>query len=203
MTKPILFSTPMVQAIIRGDKTQTRRIIKWSEKIDGDTSKFTIIKKIEQNDKYSESVLEYPYKKGDTLWVRETFDPTGCMGSILYKADYSASDLNDAAKGVFKWKPSIFMPKSAARIFLSIVDVSIEFLNSITPDDAIAEGIMPWGDCKKHYVDYCKSAKSETPLTPIASFKSLWESIHGKNSWDKNPVVFVYTFERIDKPINF
>lgn len=113
MEKPILFSGEMVNAILAGRKTMTRRVVK--------------------NDAHC------PYASGDTLWVRETF-AVNCVGGqdfLFYRAD-SYPDGDGAP-----WKPSIFMPRKYSRITLRITDVRVERLQDISEDDAIAEGIEP------------------------------------------------------------
>ena len=147
---PILFSTPMVQAILDGRKTQTRRVAKvasnaisvahnglgWAQY---DT---------ELNDKkrFNMGFLTCPYgKKGNRLWVRESFrecqkkiGPYGLEQNIDYEFshyEYKADNPDG------KWKPSIFMPRSACRILLEITGVRIERLQDISEKDAIAEGI--------------------------------------------------------------
>jgi hypothetical protein len=114
--KPILFSTPMVQALLVGQKTQTRRI------------------------KKSEIC---PYGKiGDLLWVRETFCQDARF-STTYKADNAENDFilkNELLCKKLPWKPSIFMPRSASRITLEITDIKVERLQDITRGDCMAEG---------------------------------------------------------------
>lgn len=99
------------------------------------------------------------------------------------------------------WKPSIFMPKDACRIFLKLTKIRIERLNDITEADAIAEGIERdifkidsiLTMCFKIY-----GSKNSWDENPINSYWSLWEQINGKKSWLKNPFVWVYEFERTD-----
>lgn len=109
--KPILFSAPMVNAILNGRKTMTRRVVK--------------------ND------AKCPYESGDLLWVRETFavNRVGGQDLVFYRADCGSD--GDGAK----WKPSIFMPRKYSRITLRITDVRSERLQEITAVDMRAEGI--------------------------------------------------------------
>jgi hypothetical protein len=194
--KPILFSTPMVQAIIDGRKTMTRRVIKqnstalnWIDS--GFTPEFIL-------DKGNDAII--PYKVGDILWVRETI--CGFIGrnttQFVYKASVH-SDWMEYAKEKFgyKWTPSIHMPKEAARIFLRVMGIRAERLQDISEEDAIAEGIeivkenvpvIPYKDYLGKYNYYSN---------PINSFKSLWQSINGEQSWEHNPYVWVIAFVRI------
>lgn len=175
--KPILFSTEMVQAILEGRKTQTRRICKhqhWSHSELTDFNKNQIFQKIDRN------VSCKFGKPGDLLWVRETFDPTsGCLGSILYKANYTSKELSSAVKKLFEWKSSRFMPKAAARIWLQIEEIRVERLQDITYQDILQEGMpKPLGDYS----------------SPVDWFETLWTKINGSGSWDANPWLWVIKF---------
>lgn len=192
--RPILFSAPMVRAILEGRKTQTRRIAK--EFIESHVS---------------DMLLErFPHQRGckfgevgDRLWVRETwapvstFDPSPETGA-LYRAD----PMYDGAEVEWTWKPSIHMPRWASRITLEITDVRVERLNEITSEDARSEGIETqtsetFGDTL--YRNYEKGQMGWTKY-PHASFQSLWSSIHaadGPNGWDANPWVWVIQFKQL------
>jgi len=164
--KPILFSTAMVRKILKGEKTQTRRVIE----------------------------VRKPYKVGEILWVRETWaNKSGFSNAVhpyLYKADYPESGIGNA-KGFGKWKPSIHMPKAAARLFLEVLSVNKEQLQDITHEDAEKEGC------------YC-IYENAIPYQHLKnqSFQSLWDSIYAKRgySWNSNPRVYKYTFQVVDKP---
>lgn len=202
--KPILFSTPMVQAILNGTKTQTRRIIKPQPK-EGYLPK---IHTDHFGKRYLESrksaiELEYIdwkfYQIGDILWVRETFGKLVTDDSFCYAADVCCPKYD---KPFFGWKPSIHMPKEAARIFLKVTNVRCERLNDITEADAIAEGIEKTSIAP--FVHRYKNYLVKQKLTsPISSFKTLWMKINGLESWEENPYVWVYDFEVIEKPLDF
>jgi hypothetical protein len=172
--RPILFSAPMVRAILDGTKTQTRRIIKdlggdndWGCPcpffINGITSTAFF--------DAGEDVRLCPYGyPGELLWVRETFCPAH------YKAGANQADLDWLRERGMRWKPSIHMPRSASRITLEIVSVRVERLNDISEDDAKAEGVTILGGCKTY--------KQE--------FELLWNQIHG--NWNSNPWVWVIEF---------
>src|SRR5690606_3950510 len=158
---------------------------------------------------------------GDILWVRETwqqFDyPENLPFYYAYKADgfiqrYGAwerdtpNKLHDIER-IERWKPSIFMPKEACRIFLKVTNVRVERLNNITDEDAIKEGIYADPGSVSGLIWYRKfikesAARIEGLFTESAKecFQSLWDSINGAGSWDKNPYVWVYEFERVEKP---
>lgn len=195
--KPILFNTEMVQAILEGRKTVTRRIIKglpqdvkrigWLTDSGNAKSYGTVAFDVNGNRKY----FKLPYLIGDILYVRETF--VTHRNDVFYKADNEWLKLKNLGIS-FKWKPSIHMPKEAARLFLRITDVRIERLQDITEEQAMQEGIE----------------KMSTPNisgvgeTFIQGFGELWNSTIKKSELDKygwhaNPYVFVYRFNVISK----
>jgi hypothetical protein len=191
--KPIIFSTSMVKAILDGKKTQTRRVIKiddapenWKISIAG-----TSIVRAEPYD------VKLPrYAAGDILWVRETwqllpsgFDEIPPEYWYIYKA---TDELSDECT---RWRPSIHMPKKAARIFLKVTDVRVERLQEITPKDAWEEGCrignsFPW---EKHIPELQQQCRD-------ILFKSLWDGLNAKRGygWDTNPWVWVIEFERVE-----
>jgi hypothetical protein len=190
--KPIIFSTPMVQAILDGKKTQTRRVIKiddapenWKISIAG-----TSIVRTEPYD------VKLPrYEAGDILWVRETW--ADVFGKYEYRADYSESENTYRVKRygttIAKWRPSIHMPREAARIFLKVTNVKVERLQEITLEDIEHEGL---------YCDppYTKEHYAYAPGMQIHWIK-LWDSLNAKRGygWDANPWVWVIEFEKINK----
>lgn len=181
-TKPILFSTEMVQAILEGRKTQTRRIlkVKGCKPFIPDNS-WDIDTILEWNKNY------HPYGKiGDILWVRETYSNGHTENGIHTGYRYKAN--NPKFKVI--WKPSLFMPKEACRLFLKITNVRVERLKDITEMDAIFEGCMQYD-------------KNTDWMTALYGFEVLWKKINGENSWNSNPWVWVIDFERIEKPENF
>lgn len=191
--RPILFSTPMVQAILAGRKTQTRRVVKPQPDEDG-LAKFIPSQRWEDT---GGKAYTCPYGKvGDVLWVRETWKEApeqATWKKYSYKADY-----NSHLAQLGKWKPSIFMPKDASRIWLKITNVSVERLQDITNKDAMSEGIESI-DHGVHWRNYVPSEIS-CFIHPMHSFESLWTSINGEDSWNANPWVWVIEFERIEKP---
>lgn len=237
MTKvrPILFSTPMVQAILEDRKTQTRRT-RGLEEINKnpddwhrvgdpirkicrfwDSSKEKDPNPIDihygfcfNGNRNHDLYIPCPYgKPGDRLWVRETWlklveehimdAPIG-MAPYIYRANCDA-DSEDARKDYiragypYQWKPSIHMPEAAARIWLEITDISVERLQDISKEDAIAEGIEPVADGYKNYMPKLSSTSQFCWPTAYHSFQSLWESINGTESWDLNPWLWVVKFK--------
>ncbi|EFE7959023.1 hypothetical protein [Escherichia coli] len=197
----MIFNGEMVRAILDGRKTQTRRVVKFKPREPGLNLNFSGLKLgyYRTGDASSGYVLasrgamgcwndktypvHCPYgQPGDRIWVRETFsavtdhdEPAGCS-ALLYAAD---------GNGPYgKWTPSIHMPRAASRITLEITDVRVERLNSISEEDAKAEG-APTECCvigDKHFL----------------GFRSLWKAIYGDESWQANPWVWVIEFKRIE-----
>lgn len=162
--------------------------------------------------------IRCPYGKvGDILWVRETFAPWDDNNHYAYKADgfierYGAWERDTPKKfhdveRIEKWKPGIFMPRSACRIFLEITAIRVERLQDISEEDAEAEGIEFMNtQVGRMYKDYVADPsgygdpKHDFPSVgwPIESFKTLWESINGPGSWEINPWVWVIEFKKVD-----
>jgi len=187
--RPILFSTPMVQAILAGRKTQTRRICKhqsWSFSELHDVNSNGITQKADKS-------VSCPYGQvGDFLWVRETH--SFYLDAIMYRADEPSVFKN------IKWKPSIFMRKIYSRIWLKITDIRVERVKCITEEEAICEGFEKYGPFKDYNPSKhpdCVSLRSRERLKPAQAFQNIWININGKESWNKNPWVWVIKFEVI------
>lgn len=226
MTKerPILFSTPMVRAIMDGGKTQTRRIIKPSPGLQRTWLKQELIDIVPHGEmiqggwqmhhplagQYKDGVYnEYdsplgwvkcPYGKiGDILWVRETWAPKKPTEpeQDWQSYYYLASDRNEYVE---KWKPSIFMSKEASRIKLEITDIKVERVQDISYKDAIAEGVESSNEFNSNegYLHQYKNYMGDGfDCDSLGSYYTLWESINGKGSWDKNPWVWVIKFNKL------
>jgi hypothetical protein len=197
--RPILFSGPMVRAILQGRKTQTRRIIKpdWSRCLDLDDA-----------DDRGKAIERCLYgQPGDRLWVRETWTPDHAAFypnfPCVYRADagyeYDRNEkgetysIEQKAWYPYRWRPSIFMPRWASRITLEITGVRVERLQDISEADAIAEGCAashPSIDAISREFGYPDFARSQ--------FAQLWESINGLDSWSATPWVWVVEFNRLE-----
>jgi hypothetical protein len=189
--RPILFSGPMVNAILDGRKTMTRRVVKMQPldilPMNVPDKWITLdVKEPEPHGKIIKCRLGFP---GDRLWVRETFQIVP-PNTIFYKADKE----NTATKG---WKPSIFMPRWASRITLEITDVRIERLQEISREDAINEGLIHVSG--KIEPDWWRNGINEgTYLSPNKCFAALWDSINSKkHPWSSNSWVWAISFMRI------
>jgi len=173
--RPILFSAPMVRALLDGSKTQTRRTAKSCHMVmdHGEDSSGQCI-----NAGYIPCLPLCPYgHRGDRLWVRETFQkwPDG----YAYRADYQDAELADSVHA--PWKPSIHMPRAASRINLEITGVRVERLQDISRGDAMAEG--------------CPFPNMAQGDDPRKWYADLWHSINGPDSWGLNPWVWVVEFK--------
>lgn len=227
--KPILFNTAMVQAILEGRKTTTRRIVKVPKYIKKqDDGLYTIL--VEDSayiNKHFEETIDYikkPYEIGDILYVRETWQISNPIGDFarndrtaeyVYKAGYAKGKripINiDKEKNLGVWKPSIHMPKDAARIFLKVTSVKVEKLQDITEDGAKTEGANPqlWyqpyrtkNEGQQRYV----GDMTHQEINYRTGFAQIWDNtldIHDKLAWqytfENNPWVWVIEFERMSK----
>ena len=190
---PILFDTEMVRAILDGIKGSTRRIVKGfipNDAVWGYTAftpKGYISCRGTFADGYGEKFFKLPCEPGNILYVRETWKkaPNG----YYYYEDWQRNDIAD----VTKWKPSIHMPKEAARIWLKVTDVRVERSQEITIDGIRNEGISSM------------AVHAGDMEIALKEWKNLWNSTIKKTDldsygWDANPWVFVYEFERCEKP---
>lgn len=209
--RPILFSAPMVRALLDGSKTQTRRVLKGDfmhqPKGSMDAKWYFRGPKMACWDSYeteAELIARHsPYgRPGDRIWVRETHYIVDEGSQYFYRATggYSQHKEIDEAHGnaplvwAGPWKPSIFMPRRASRMTLEITSVRVERLQDISEADAIAEGIE-----RTAHGFWRLYGKPEVngSYSPVASYRSLWESINGPGSWALNPWVWVIEFKRI------
>lgn len=232
--KPILFNTEMVRAILEGRKTVTRRVMKpqpvfnghlWELGGAGWSDTITSFTPMPCHSLYNRA----PFHEGDILYVRETFTKEG--DRYYYRADFESDWLDPCetlsggypaacryrncdtccAEGErIRWKPSIHMPKEAARIFLRVKSVRVEQLQAITNEDALKEGFtgIPC-NCTNTFIaggalccTDCMNTGWQEP--PARDFVMLWDSTIKPADlptygWDANPWVWVIEFERINK----
>ena len=203
--RPILFSTPMVKAILEGRKTQTRRIIKEAKGWDANWKVSQI--KEEHKDgipryemrcgtQYHLPWFKSRFHVGDILWVRETFCPNyDDSGNAFFKADWNNVSAEFVSKP--KWKPSIFMPYNIARIHLEVESVTAQRLHDISEEDAIAEGAShndKYMTAEERYYNYNNPSAGIKGYSHKAGFEDLWIKINGKESWDENPFVWAVGF---------
>lgn len=203
--KPILFNTEMVQANLEDRKTNTRRIVKPQPNAYG-------LARLDDGSFVDADGRLYkpPYQPGDILYVRETWaqcpDLFGEFPEYIYRADYAENDLRmgDDTTEVYsdfpacvKWRPSIHMPKEAARLFLRVTDVRVERLQDIDEEGAKAEGANFRNG--KHV-----GVEEKMLRSAVERFAEIWDSTikaadREKYGWDANPWVWVIEYERIPK----
>ena len=194
--KPILFNTEMVKAILDGRKTCTRRLIKF---LPGKNPQWTGYVKdglMLYNGNNESCIRKAPYQPGNILYVRETFIQAAAH-TFWYKAD----DKSWMSKDLL-WKPSIHMPKEAARIWLKVKDVRVERLQDITPQQAENEGVgnLFYEDIGYSEKNYGTEVDKEYGIAR-EQFAWLWNSTIKKSDidrygWDANPWVWEIEFER-------
>ena len=213
----ILFSAPMVRAILENRKTQTRRVAKhrhFKESFHAHGLDVGVRAAIDELPS-----LPSPYgQPGDMLWVRETWarasgshwkdlphtkcpdDPRG-WETVYYRASYDRAT-------PLTWRPSIFMPKWASRIWLEVTGVRVERLQDISEEDAMAEGIRHFPDIQDMN-PYGKGARWSWRDSPVntdhclgsarTAYGNLWEHINGAGSWEYNPWVWKIEFRRAER----
>lgn len=191
--RPILFSAPMIRALLDGSKTQTRRMIKAKEVFISASGAV-----MDMADGHIKEV-KFPYgEQGDYLWVKETF----CTASFAHDSGTAVgyrADTTDGGKAMLRfmrakqWKPSIFMPRWASRITLKMTGLRAERLQEINEIDAIAEGVT--------HPAWYKPAYDDAPSYK-GGYRMLWDNINGEGSWDLNPFVWVLEFSVIKQNID-
>ena len=193
--RPIIFSAPMVRALLDGRKTQTRRVLGNSGPGRGRSNIFSA--QIGWSDSYvldpgnaNWRERDTPYAPGDRLWVREAFsyelldvDRNGFMPPWYW------ADGNPESGDFTRPKPSIHMPRWASRLTLLVTDVRVQRLQEISDDDARAEGVLPDG-----FEGYRGHEGTIGYPTAIWAFRHIWHTIHGPDAWDANPWVAAISF---------
>ena len=192
---PIIFSAPMVRALLDGRKTMTRRLA-WQP------PRACILGSVE---------FPSPWKKvrpGDRLWVREAWrtearhdgiPPRDVLSSAIvsFDADY-ATEPNDGCRG--KDRRSFHMPRWASRITLIVTATKLERLKDISEEDALAEGISPLPS-GRFYCGFDEEGEI-TCKSPVTAYAWLWDSLHGEDAWAANPEVVALTFRVIRENID-
>lgn len=198
--RPILFSAPMVRALLDGRKTQTRRVIKpqppnYIDELHGNEfSKRAPYKCYDSETNHEigfgfqdddDTFYRCPYgTAGDRLWVREAFHKIpGNTGACVYRAS-----CENGSERNYKFKPSIHMPRWASRITLEITGVRVERVQDISDHDAFAEGVANQRQRESTWYEGKASGM----------FKELWQSINGPDSWALNPWVWCVEFKNVE-----
>lgn len=220
---PILYSTPMVQALLEKRKTQTRRL-KGLDKINASPNEWEFVrffdgyaKFTEKHNALNEVYVKCPYgQPGDVLWVRENYlkrpnnithkmlkDGADTWPAFEYQADMGVLLLEQYKEWGWTMKPSIHMPKAACRMWDMVKDVRVERLQEISEEDAIAEGVERRDSLYRgwNYKDYLLNSFGD--IGADGSFETLWQSLNGADSWNANPWVWVIEFEPCAMPEDF
>lgn len=222
--RPIIFSGPMVQALLEGRKTQTRRAMKKQPEFHGGRMKWCPpgARYVPAIDEWAPAhiwmadknpgdtgaagiVKDCPYgQPGDRLWVKERFasNRTHDGPTFVY-----AADGEDRWRTLgCHWHPANQMKRHASRITVEVTEVRVEQLQAISEEDAKAEGVESGHERAKFAVAAIRRAGFACDLDDshlgkeswIQPFRQLWESIHGKGSWDLNPWVWAISFRRVE-----
>lgn len=213
--RPILFNGDMVRAVLSGQKTQTRRVLKdpldktggqyCVEHADDDPNMLVHIHS-PKCEGYCDYVCSYscPYgQPGDRLWVKKTHARHPQFAEVAYRADGEEFEDADGFTWHPKWTPSIFMPRALCRIILEITDIRVERVQNITSDGAIAEGayeVRKVGDDIAH-ATWTMDGLDWRYDTPREAFAATWDSLYAARGlgWDVNPWVWVVTFKRAEE----
>jgi hypothetical protein len=225
--RQILFSAPMVRALLEGRKSQTRRIVKHQGIVDHPAIPGGKIIQLGGKQAWLNSQSDHPQhiskfcpygQPGDRLWVRETWTKTTNVNEypgwpdrpctlvdddpnyvVVYRADgeWEWLDNDGFLTDETHWKSSMFMPRWASRILLEITDIRVERLIDISEEDAIAEG------CNQNHNGYFwagphKEGGLKQLTTARVAYRDVWESINGAGSWGANPFVWVISFKRVE-----
>ncbi|HCI6631064.1 TPA: hypothetical protein NPP34_002357 [Klebsiella quasipneumoniae subsp. similipneumoniae] len=204
----MIFNSEMVRAILDGRKTQTRRPVKFpvhDKNLGCELAGNELAGELSAGN-YLNSAFGKP---GDRIWVRETFrvhSRATDVATLVYKASVQNSWTEQTHRVPVavcnkpatpeKWTPSLHMPRWASRILLEITDVRVERLNTISEEDARAEGIIDGGCLNCGEPEPCGCANPDPDATD--AFAYLWQSIYGQENWNANPWVWVIEFKRVE-----
>ena len=220
-SRPIIFSAPMIKALLAGSKTMTRRLLNPPRGLvdPSDPNHWEVswwsAGKIEfvpwPRDFGLTKVVAMPYAHGDRLWVREAFCETRTPGRVVYRADCRDNTTGQHLPAMetaddVRWKPSIHMPRWASRITLHVTAVKVERLQEISEADARAEGArrfddIPLDPMHRHFPQNADRWSMENPpdtghclCSAKYAFASYWNSLHGPDAWAANPWVVAVSF---------
>lgn len=215
--RPILFQGPMIRAVLEGRKTQTRRLVNLREFGESTTRgyqwTFRDRRARWQDLCHADMIARCPYgAPGDQLWVREAFTHiTGNGIRVHYRADGEPTDSGGRVlptePGLRRWSPSIHMPRKASRLQLDVTEIRIERLQSISKQDAIAEGAQrfegladpsPYPSSGNNWSMESPTSHRQCLGSPQTAFGNFFIKLHGQDVWDANPWVWVVGFKPIE-----
>jgi len=207
--RPILFSSPMVRAILDGTKTQTRRILKPKHDYFVEDGRAYFEPYVYGEPESIEVPCPYG-QAGDRLWVREAWGLHAFGDETDWERGSVSVCTEDEIRGQYKlthraswgplqescfWRPAIHMPRWASRITLKVISVRVERLHEITEEDARAEGVEPRITTRKIYPS--AQAADVEHRSYRDAFAELWREINGADSWNANPWVWRVEFKRV------
>jgi len=221
--RPILFSVPMVRALLEGRKTQTRRVVKWRGlqpglnlqfsglSVERSGTNWVLTSPTRTSHEYRSVPMPCPYgKPGDRLWVRETSraeELEGGPDGVRYAADGAFREIENTRDAAVAWMnlnnyrrgqglavPGIHMPRWASRITLEVTGVRVERLKGISEADAQAEGAR---ECDFATGREVLLAGPSQRGSFVLHYRDIWEQINGAGSWDANPWVWCISFRRV------
>lgn len=212
--RPILFSAPMVLALLAGTKTQTRRVLtipKLAQIVDMAEIDPELFGSLAINDpsRWGDpfgddgapmDLHSFPrIKVGDRLWVRETWTAKMVHGWTIADARSGRYQTQlvyraDGADSIDGWWPAIRMPREFSRITLTVTDVRVQRLHEISEVDALAEGCKAIREFCYVFDSTAYGRNGLCHSSPVIAYSTLWDEINGPGSWDANPWVAAYTF---------
>ncbi|TLX73719.1 hypothetical protein E9993_14775 [Labilibacter sediminis] len=196
-----MFIPELTKAVISGQKTQTRRMIKGCE--------------VDAREFEKPEVIQYlidtqaDYKVGEVAYIREGFrfpkdfdskKPSEVEASpVEYRVGGAINCIGDHIKDPGKWRSPHHLPSKFARHFVTVTDVRVERIKNISNKDSLSEGVKVLSQGGMEVYKNYFNESNQPFMFPHNSFKSLWISIYGRESFHGNPWVFVYTFKQCDK----
>ena len=216
--KPVIFTAPMVMAILAGRKTVTRRLLnpqphRETTNVDWNTAEKAFVPwrlgtGTPSSGHRSGSPIRATYQVGDELWVKEAFrlradqdekppSEDAWKNHAWYQADDPNLEPSGCGGGAGKLRSPMFMPRWASRITLRVTDVRVERVQSISPKDVRAEGLEPAPDGFQFKLPFLSDTPPIVYAAPSTAYAFGWDHIHGMGAWDRNEWVWVVRFERI------
>lgn len=212
--RPIIFNGDMVRAILRGEKTQTRRPVKPQPatgciySINGAHNAALHLADVGCQVRYipptgrsKDHLLPCPFgQPGDRLWVRETFAEHPQFSELAYRAEGEEFEDGDGFTWFPKWSPPVYMPRKFSRITLEITDINVEQVQDITEDDARAEGVDTEFHIAVARIDGGPYRHIQYHCSHRGGFANTWRKLYAKRpdfSWDANPWVWAITFRQV------
>ena len=203
--KPIIFSAPMVRALLAGRKTQTRRVLKPQPSFNGGNGDFTDPTAwgwFDEEGNHIDVLDIQPngFVVGDRIWVRETWRETDSVPASIY---YRADEDWHVGSG---WRSPIHMPREYSRLTLTVTDLRVQRVQDISEEDAVAEGVVKrmvrCGPMAAPVSVYGDGGENDHAPSARSGFAHIWMRVHDLDAWDTNPWVVALTFDVIQANID-